>query len=42
MKIKAMLKEFEKDNPYIVKNIFRSLQRIKEDYLLESPQSEDL
>lgn len=35
MKIKKMLKQFEKDNPSIVKNIFNSLQNIKTDYLLE-------
>lgn len=32
--IKKMLREFEKDNPNIVKNIFRSLQNIKREYLL--------
>src|SRR3989338_6526973 len=35
MKIKKMIKEFEKENPYIVKNIFNSLQNIKTDYLLD-------
>ena len=35
MKIKKMLKEFEAENPNISKNIFKSLQRIKTDYLLE-------
>ncbi len=35
MKIKNMLKEMEKENPTIVKNIFNSLQNIKSDYLLE-------
>ena len=34
MLIKKMLHEFEKDNPYIVKNIFHSLQNIKTEYLL--------
>ena len=36
MKIKKMLQEFEKGNPYIVKNIFRSPKKIKTDYSLES------
>ena len=36
MMIKKMLKEFEAENPNIVKNIFRSLQNIKSDYLLQS------
>lgn len=36
MMIKRMLKEFEHDNPNIVKNIFRSLQNIRADYLLQS------
>jgi tRNA 2-thiocytidine biosynthesis protein TtcA len=36
MKIKSMLRSFEKDSPGIVKNIFNSLQNIKEEYLLES------
>ncbi|MCA9406182.1 MAG: tRNA 2-thiocytidine(32) synthetase TtcA [Candidatus Omnitrophica bacterium] len=36
MKIKHMLKEFEKDHNCIVKNIFRSLQNIREDYLIEA------
>lgn len=35
MKIKKMLREFEKTNPDITKNIFKSLQNIKTDYLLE-------
>ena len=35
MLIKRMLKEFEQNNPYIVKNIFRSLQNVRTDYLLE-------
>ena len=35
MKIKMMLKDFEKENPNIIKNIFRSLQNIKSEYLLE-------
>ena len=38
MLIKKMLREFEKENPNIVKNIFRSLQNIKADYLLATPQ----
>jgi len=36
MKIKHMLKEMEKENPAIVKNIFRSLQNIRSDYLIET------
>ena len=36
MMIKKMLREFEKENPDIVKNIFRSLQNIKKEYLLEN------
>lgn len=35
MKIKHMLREFEKDNPAIIKNIFNSLSNIRSDYLLE-------
>ena len=31
--IKNMLRELEKENPSIVKNIFKSLQNIREDYL---------
>ncbi len=34
MKIKHMLRQMEKDNPAIVSNIFKSLQNIKEEYLL--------
>ncbi len=36
MKIKKMLREMEKENPDIVKNIFRSLQNIRTEYLLAS------
>ena len=36
MLIKNMLKEFEKNNPYVIKNIFNSLQRIKTEYLLNT------
>ena len=39
MKIKKMLKEFEKDNPQIIINIFKSLQNIKTDYLLGTSKS---
>lgn len=39
MLIKAMLKDFEKNNPGIVKNIFRSLQNIKTEYLLETEKN---
>jgi len=35
MKIKGMLKEFEKNSPGIVKNIFNSLQNIQKEYLIE-------
>ena len=38
MKIKNMLREFEQHNPAIVKNIFRSLGNIKEEYLLDAEQ----
>ncbi len=38
-KIKAMLRDFEKENPYIVTNIFNSLQNIRKDYLLDVDQS---
>jgi tRNA 2-thiocytidine biosynthesis protein TtcA len=37
MVIKKMLREFEKANPQVIKNIFRSLQNIRTDYLLEMP-----
>jgi len=40
MLIKNMLKDFEKNNPMVVTNIFRSLQNIKTEYLLESAQNE--
>ena len=40
MVIKKMLREFEQTNPQIIKNIFRSLQNIREDYLLEMPQAD--
>lgn len=36
MLIKNMLRQFEADNPAIVKNVFRSLQNIRIDYLLET------
>jgi tRNA 2-thiocytidine biosynthesis protein TtcA len=42
MKIKKMIKEFEKENPYIVKNIFNSLKNIKSDYLLDVSRSDQL
>jgi len=35
MLIKKMLKEFEKYNPMVVTNIFRSLRNIKTEYLIE-------
>ena len=40
MVIKKMLREFERNNPQVIKNIFRSLQNIREDYLLETPPAE--
>lgn len=36
MKVKAMLREFEKTNPAVVLNIFKSLQNVKSEYLLET------
>jgi len=33
MRVKKMLKEFEKGNPMVVTNIFRSLQRVQPEYL---------
>lgn len=41
MKIKNMLREFEKENPSIIKNIFLSLQNIKTEYLLETSHSQE-
>jgi len=38
MLIKKMLKSFEQKNPMVVTNIFRSLQRIQSDYLIEPAQ----
>ena len=35
MVIKKMLRDFEKNNPSVVKNIFKSLQNIQKDYLLD-------
>ncbi len=35
IKIKKMLREFEKSNPLIIKNVFKSLQNIKTEYLLD-------
>lgn len=35
MKIKQMLREMEKDNPALVKNIFNSLKNIKTEYLVD-------
>ena len=40
MVIKKMLREFEKENPQVIKNIFRSLQNVRTDYLLEPSQPE--
>ncbi len=36
MLIKRMLRDFEKNNPMVVTNIFRSLQRIQHDYLIDN------
>ncbi len=35
MKIKKMLREFENDNTPVVKNIFNSLSKVREDYLID-------
>ena len=35
MLIKKMLKDFERNNPMVVTNIFRSLQNIKREYLID-------
>ena len=40
IKIKKMLRDFEKDNPQIVANIFNSLQNVKHEYLLETSVQE--
>ncbi len=37
MRIKKMLKDFEQGNPMVVTNIFRSLQRVQTNYLIENP-----
>ena len=39
MKIKKMLREIQAVNPSVVKNIFKSLQNIKPEYLIEKPIS---
>ena len=39
--IKKMLRNFEKDNPQIIKNIFNSMQNIKTEYLLDSVRKSD-
>jgi len=36
MKIKKMLREIEKDNPAVVKNIYKSLRNIRKEYLIEA------
>ena len=41
MMIKKMLRTLEQENPNVVKNIFRSLQRIKIDYLLGTAPGKD-
>jgi tRNA 2-thiocytidine biosynthesis protein TtcA len=38
MRIKKMLRDFEKTNPMVVTNIFRSLQRVQTDYLIPSKE----
>ncbi|MCR4337881.1 MAG: tRNA 2-thiocytidine(32) synthetase TtcA [Candidatus Omnitrophica bacterium] len=38
MVIKKMLRDFERNNPHIVRNIFKSLQNVRTEYLLEIPQ----
>jgi tRNA 2-thiocytidine biosynthesis protein TtcA len=35
MKIKLMLREFERTNPHVIRNIFKSLQNVRTDYLLD-------
>lgn len=40
MLIKQMLRQFEKDNPSVAANIFKSLQNIKREYLLETAESQ--
>jgi tRNA 2-thiocytidine biosynthesis protein TtcA len=37
--IKQMLKQFEKDNPSVAVNIFKSLQNVKTEYLIETVPS---
>ncbi len=39
--IKAMLREMEQHNPQVIKNIFRSLQNVRHDYLLDVPPVEE-
>lgn len=39
MILKNIIRNLEKANPYVVKNIFRSLQNIKGEYLLNSKQA---
>ena len=36
MLIKKMLRDFEKDNPQIMKNIFNSMKNVKAEYLLNT------
>ncbi len=36
MLIKKMLREFEKDNPQVIKNIFNSVKNVKAEYLLNT------
>ena len=40
MLIKQMLGQFEKDNPSVVVNIFKSLQNVKTDYLIEPAKTQ--
>jgi len=35
MRVKKMLRDFEEGNPAVVTNIFRSLQRVQSEYLIE-------
>ena len=37
MKIRKMLRAFEENNPMVVTNIFRSLQKVRSDYLIDDP-----
>jgi len=42
MKVKQFIREMERTNPAVVKNIFHSLQNIKQDYLLQTVNQPDV